>query len=116
MKPVIETQRPQVNRFLVALIAIGCLITGVTIAVVDTMDNFWCGSFVRVGLLMGAFWLAAPSKGRAAAWANVSPWWIVGVASMLIFIVRRPRVLIPFAIAFVVLGVIVPKLIGAPKR
>lgn len=115
MPPTAQTQRPEINRVVVALIAIGCLMAGLAIAIFDSMENFWCGSFVRVGLLMGAFWFAAPSQGRAAAWANVSPWWIVGVAAALLFIVRRPRVLIPFALAVIILGVIVPKLLGPRK-
>ncbi len=107
--------RPQVNRLLVGFIAISCLVAGVAIAIYDSMENFWCGSFVRVGALMTAFYYAAPSKGRAAAWANISPWWIVGTASMLLFIVRKPRVLIPMVGALFVLGVVVPKLLGPRK-
>ncbi len=115
MNQVTDKNRPQVNRLLVGFIAISCLIAGVSIAVYDSMENFWCGSFVRVGALMGAFYYAAPSKGRAAAWANISPWWIVGTAGMLLFIVRKPRVLIPLGIAIFVLGVVIPKILGPRK-
>lgn len=115
MNPVNDQNRPQVNRLLVGFIAISCLAAGVALAVFGLMESIWCGSFVRVGALMAAFYYAAPSKGRAAAWANISPWWIVGTAGMLLFIVRRPRVLIPLGIAIFTLAVIVPKFIGPRK-
>lgn len=111
-----EQNRPQLNRTLVAVIALVCLAAGAYISLNYPEESFWGGSFVRVGLLMGAFWYAAPTKGRAAAWANISPWWIVGVAALLLFIVRRPRILIPFGIAIVVLGVFVPKLLPSRRK
>lgn len=106
---------PQVNRILVGVITILCLAAGGYISLNYPEESFWGGSFVRVGLLMGAFWSAAPNRGRAAAWANVSPWWIVGTAALLFFIVRRPQVLIPFAAVIFVLGVVLPKLLGSSK-
>lgn len=108
--------RPQVNRALVGLIAIACLAGGITIAIRDSMDNFWCGSFIRVGLLMIAFWIAAPTKGRAAAWANVSPWWIVGSAALMLLIVRRAHVFIPLILAIVVLAIVIPGVLGRSSR
>lgn len=109
-------KRPEINRNLVAVITLVCLCAGAYIGLTQPDDQFWAGSFVRVGLLMGAFWYAAPTKGRAAAWANVSPWWIVGVAGLLLLIVRRPRVLIPFGIAIMVLGIVIPKVMGAGRK
>ena len=115
MNQTSDQSRPQVNRLLVGFLAISCFAAGLAIAIFDSMENFWCGSFVRVGALMGAFYYAAPSKGRAAAWANISPWWIVGIAGMLLFIVRRPRVLLPIGIAIFVLGVVIPRFLGPRK-
>ncbi|QDT34114.1 hypothetical protein [Thalassoglobus polymorphus] len=116
MNTASDQNRPQVNRLLVGIIAILCLIAGAIISLNYPEESFWGGSFVRVGLLMAAFWYAAPTKGRAAAWANVSPWMIVGVAALLLLIVRRPRILIPFGVALFVLGFIVPKLLGKPRK
>ncbi len=111
-----DETRPQVNRLLVGVIAIVCLILGAVISLNYPEESFWGGSFVRVGLLMAAFWYAAPTKGRAAAWANVSPWTIVGFASLLLFIVRRPRILIPFGVAILVLVFVVPKFLRASRK
>lgn len=111
-----ESNRPQINRLLVGVIAILCLVLGAVISVTSPEDGFWGGSFVRVGLLMVAFWYAAPTKGRAAAWANISPWWIVGVAALLMLVVRRPRILIPFILLLIFLGVVLPKLLGVRRK
>lgn len=105
---------PQINRLLVGVIALCCLIAGITIGVLDSLQNIWCGGFIRVGLLMGALWIAAPTKGRPAAWENVSPIWIVG-AAVVIFVARRPQVLVPFLLALFVLGVLIPKITASRK-
>lgn len=106
----------QVNRALVGVLAIACLIGAFVVYLFDSWENIWCGSFVRVGLLLGAFWLGLPSKGRAAAWADVSPWWIFGFAGAMLFVVRRPRVLIPMIIVIAFLAYVVPMLTGANRR
>ncbi|MFG0333422.1 MAG: hypothetical protein ACF8TS_08685, partial [Maioricimonas sp. JB049] len=68
-----SSQQVAVNRTLVGIIAVVCLLAGAVIFVMDSYHNVWCGAFVRTGLLMGAFWLALPAGDREAAWANVSP-------------------------------------------
>lgn len=90
-------QRVPVNRTLVGLIALTCLGAAAAIGVVDTWENLWCAAFMRVGLLMAAFWLALPSGRREAAWANLSPYTIVG-ALVAVFIVARWRSALPIVI------------------
>jgi hypothetical protein len=98
-------QRIPVNRTLVGLIALTCLAGAATIGVVDTWENLWCAAFVRVGLLMGAFWVALPSSRREAAWANLSPYTIL-VALVAVFIVARWRSALPVVIAVGVLALV----------
>jgi hypothetical protein len=69
----------------------------------STGENLWCGSFIRVGVLMGAFWLTLPGRGRTAAWERVNPAWILAVAVGLLIVVRRPQVLFPIVGALFVL-------------
>jgi hypothetical protein len=103
--------RQQWNRWLVGLSAIGCLLAGVFWRGEGTAQGeIWRGSFVRAGLLLGAFWLGMPTRGRAAAWANVSPWWIAGAILLVLVIIRRPWIFIPFVAVLLFLGVIVPLL------
>ncbi|SFI54095.1 hypothetical protein [Planctomicrobium piriforme] len=106
---------PGWNRILVAVMAVACLVAAFAIALTDSMDNLWCGSFVRAGLLLGALWIGLPTKGRAAAWANVSPYWILAAGAGIVLIgrvVKRPQVLIPFIAAFFILTWVWPLLTG----
>ncbi len=109
-----------VNRTMVGLIAFGCL--GIAIGLGFTSN--WLpdsnstallqGGLARVGLLMGAIWLALPGKNQAAAWANVSPWTLIGLLLAVILTTRiQLRVLIPAA---VVMGVICLVLRPRPKK
>ncbi|WP_437185431.1 hypothetical protein SH668x_002536 [Planctomicrobium sp. SH668] len=111
--------RQQLNRLLVALVAIGCLFAGLAIGILHQWSDLWCGSFIRSGLLLIAFWIGMPTKGRAAAWANVSPWWTLGVIGGLILITRvfkEPKVLIPIVGAIGFLSFIVPMFTQRQKR
>jgi hypothetical protein len=98
-------QRVPVNRSLVGLIALACLGAAATIGILDTWQNMWCAAFVRVGLLMGAFWLALPSRHREAAWANVSPYTILA-ALVAVFVVARWRSALPIVVVIAVLALV----------
>jgi len=113
---VTNPTRPQVNRTLVLVLAIACMVAGIAIGYFINMENIWCGSFIRVSLLLGAFWIAMPTKGRAAAWADISPWSVAGIVAVLLFVVRRPRVFIPIILVVLVLMYLIPKLIGTKRR
>ncbi len=93
-----------VNRTLVGVIAVACLCAGLAIGVVDSLANLWCGAFVRVGLVTGALWIALPSRGRDAAWANISPLTLVVVILGALVVARRPKVFFPLLVVFGILG------------
>lgn len=97
--------RVPVNRLLVGLIALACLGAAAVIGLVDTWENLWCAAFVRVGLLMGAFWLALPTKHREAAWANLSPYTLL-TALLAVFVVARWKSALPIVVAVGVLALI----------
>ena len=98
-----------VNRTLVGLLSIACLLAaGYLFFFVDADQEsrtlMWSGAFVRVGLLLGAFWLALPTKQRDAAWAGVSPWQFIGGLLMVAAVAQRPRVMIPILLLLAVVG------------
>jgi hypothetical protein len=64
-------------------------------------------AFFRVGLLMGALWLALPGKNREAAWAHVTPNTLLGLFLALLGIAWRPRVAIPFLIVLGLLAIFI---------
>ena len=103
-----------VSRPLVGGIALACLVAAAGIALLDTWESMWCAAFVRVGLLMGAFWLALPNRHREAAWANLSPYTAGGAVLAIFAVARGWRVAAPVIIAIVVIGLMLrPK---TPKR
>ena len=109
-------KRVQRNRLLVGVLAIASLLLGYVALANDWMEPIWAAGMIRSGLLLGALWVAMPTRGRAAAWANVSPWWFVLGAAAMFFVMRRPLVLIPLALALFVLAIVIPILTGKAKR
>lgn len=97
-------QSVSVNRTLVGVIAVACLCAGLAIGLVDSFANLWCAAFVRVGLVTGALWIALPSRGRDAAWANISPLTLAAVVLGALVFARRPRVFFPLLVVFAILG------------
>ncbi len=98
-----------VNRTLVGLLSCACLVAAGYLFFFMEADRttrtlMWSAAFVRVGLLMGAFWLALPTKNRDAAWAGVSPWQFIGGLLAVAAIALRPRVAIPFLVLLAVVG------------
>ena len=96
---------PFVNRTLVGILALVCCVAGAVMALAVPDQDAMAAAFVRVGLLLGAFWLALPTKSRPAAWANVSPWLVVAVVVGLL-LVRQMRVFIPLLLVVAVLALI----------
>jgi|GEM_PF-7006764 len=72
------------------------------------------GGFARIGLVLGALWLAMPSRNYAAAWANISPKFL-GLLALIALVTIRipPRILLPAAL---VTGIAILVLRPRPKR
>lgn len=89
-----------VNRTMVGLISLACLAAFVALYFFVDEDKKYAmlaAAFGRVGLLMGAFWLALPTKTRDAAWKGVSPLAALASVVMIVVIAVRPKVGIPLA-------------------
>ncbi len=96
-----------INRPLVGVLALGCLLAAAAILIGAPDDNkwtMWRGAFTRVGLLMSAFWLALPYGSRDAAWANVTPWTFLGIMLAVAGVAARPRVAVPILIVLAIVG------------
>lgn len=98
-----------INRPLVGVIAAICLIVAGILEWQITVEQFAqkeaaTGAFMRVGLLMFAFWLALPSKKRDAAWANVSPWFFVGLILAIVGVALRPKIAVPLIVVLSIIG------------
>ena len=111
-----------VNRAAVGWIALGLLLFAVGIQVAKFLDSLpeisslelLQGGMTRVRLLMGAIWLALPSRSQEAAWARISPQTAIG---LLIAAVMTSRVRLQFLIpAIAVVAVVVVILRPRPKK
>ncbi|MEX0715079.1 MAG: hypothetical protein WD066_00760 [Planctomycetaceae bacterium] len=98
--------RIAINRALVGILALGSLAAGGAILYVRGMEGDVLGpSLVRIGIVLGAIWLALPTKNREAAWARVSP---VGLGFVLLSLLaltsKRFVVLVPILIVAAIVG------------
>jgi len=106
-----ELQR---KRGLVGILALCCLVAGAALLVSGGNEGL-ASALIRVGLLLGAFWLALPTDSRPAAWARVSPWSIavvVGVAVLL----PRLRFFLPVLVVGIAIGWVVRPRRKKPKQ
>jgi len=107
-----------VNRALVGCVALACGVVGVVwwgLEGSTGAPGLWPGAFLRVSLVMGAFWLAMPTATREAAWARVSIWNLIGGFLALLVIVRTKlpiKLLLP---GLVILAVAILVLRPRPK-
>lgn len=72
----------------VGIIAGGCLVVAGFATVFGSGNTAWSASCFRIGVVLGALWLALPTKTRPAAWANMSRWTIVGIMVFAAFLPR----------------------------
>ena len=89
----------EINRPLVGVLTVICYLAAACIWLFQPDEDFWLGGFVRVALLMSAFWLALPGNQREAAWANVSPSTFVALLIGALLLPRYPRVVLGMAVA-----------------
>jgi hypothetical protein len=97
-----------INRTLVGVLAICCLVGAVSLhLLVPGSDEarLWLAGFIRVGLVLAAFWIALPSGDRQAAWANLSRNTLIGIVLGMLALFRLPfRIVLPVAISIAVIG------------
>jgi hypothetical protein len=91
-----------VNRALVGVLSIACCSIAGVMALADSEGpSLWQGAFLRVGVVLAAFWLALPSRTREAAWVRIPLWNIVGVLLVILVATRIPlKLLIPGLVVF----------------
>jgi hypothetical protein len=88
---------PLINRSLVAILAIACIVGGVSAVLFDSYENPWGGALIRVGTVLAVLWFALPTSTRPAAWSGISPWVTVTFVVIAIFAARRPWLFFPLA-------------------
>jgi hypothetical protein len=76
------------------------------------------GAAARVGIVMAALWLALPSRGRPAAWANLNVTSAVPLVLAALAVLRVPfRIMMPLSVLVLVAGLVLrPKPLQRPER
>jgi len=103
---VTDSSRIAVSRPLVGILALLCLGGGLVLLLWDTSTAPLGGTLLRVGVLLGALWLALPLRKSTTAAARFSPFVLVAVLAGLMLIVRRPAAIIPSLVLVAVLGLL----------
>jgi hypothetical protein len=101
-----NSNRKPVNRTMVGLISLGCMISGGYLWAQQPEDKktmMWAAGLIRAGALMAAFWIALPTKDRPAAWAQVSKGKLAGIILAIGAMAFRPWIFVPmFAVLMAV--------------
>ncbi len=98
-------QKVTVNRRLVGCLALAFL-AGAVVAFTSEGDsvNLWQGICTRVGVVLGALWLALPKDGTLGKWAEVSMTKLALIVLGLIVVVRAPQRYVPILLAVAAIG------------
>ena len=98
-------QKVTINRRLVGCLALAFLV-GAVIAFTREGDsvNMWQSICTRVGVVLGALWLALPKDGTLGKWAEVSMTKLLVIILALIVVVRAPQRYVPILLAVVAAG------------
>lgn len=98
------TQQPlTINRALVGVISMVLLAAAAILSLMDTQE-LWAGACLKVGLVMGAFWLALPSFTRNPELGRVSLATLLGALAVALIIGRTRvplKIVLPTLAAFV---------------
>lgn len=83
------------KRPLVGLLAVCGLSIGAVLSLFPGNEGVQATA-LRVGLLLGAFWLAMPTRNRAAAWSGLSRWSLPALVALGV-VLPKLKLLIPIA-------------------
>ncbi len=99
-------QKVTINRSLVGWLALAFL-TGFVISLFTgpkESADVWQGICSRVGVVLGALWLALPKDGTLGKWAEVSVLKLVVIVLVIVAVVRAPRKYLPILLAIAAAG------------
>ena len=92
---------------MVGVLALACLAAwGAMFYLPETTNasELWQGSFLRVGIMLAAFWIALPARGRDAAWSGIHASTLGGAVLIVFLTARLKFAVIPIAAAIITIG------------
>lgn len=99
-------QKVTINRSLVGWLALVFLVGAVIAFITEENEtaNLAQGICTRVGVVLGALWLALPKDGTLGKWAEVSIAKLVIIILVFVAVVRAPRRYLPILLAIAAAG------------
>lgn len=88
-------QKVTINRSLVGWLSLAFLV-GFVISLVTDKADVWQGICSRVGVVLGALWLALPKDGSLGKWSEVSILKLIVILLIVITAVRSPKKFVPY--------------------
>lgn len=87
-----DRQRITLNRWLVGLSAVACLLAAGIVAWSAPHEQFWWGGFLRGSVVLAALWFCLPTRNRPAAWADFSPLSAALFAAAVLLTILKPKI------------------------
>lgn len=99
-------QKVTINRRLIGWLALAFLVGAVFAFATEEKEaaTLWQGICTRVGVVLGALWLALPKDGTLGKWAKVSMTKLAVIVLALIVVVRAPQRYLPILLAVAAVG------------
>ncbi|WP_339747710.1 hypothetical protein [uncultured Rubinisphaera sp.] len=98
-----EPQELQSKRWIVGLLSLSFLTAFVVLWLMDDSKQAVLGAMIRVGTMLGAFWLAIPVMVRHPKILKRLPWYLLLAMVMLIAFIKQFVLIIPLFIALALL-------------
>lgn len=105
--PWMNASKTQVSRPMVGALAVACLLAwGGMFALPERSNStdLWHGAFLRIGVVMIAFYVSLPSRKRDAAWSGIKVSTLAAAAFLAFLTARLRFAIVPIAIAIVTIG------------
>lgn len=89
------------KRFLIGLLALVCLaiVAGLWVFSTDPEHSALLAGVTRIGVVLGALWMALPASGEFPRLSRLSPMLVVGAVLFAIFAQRLRWYVIPLSVA-----------------
>jgi hypothetical protein len=102
------------RRHVVGILAIGFLAAAAALLIWPVVDaTFWLGVALRLGIVLGAMWLAWPQLARLPAWLAAV---VLVVAAAAVLLARHKLTLLVVTAALLIAAVVRPRTRSQPPR
>ncbi|MCA8988124.1 MAG: hypothetical protein KDA78_10805 [Planctomycetaceae bacterium] len=99
-----DTSELTAKRGIIGFLSLLCFTAFGLMLLYDSSKIAVLGAFMRVGIMLGAFWLAIPLLVRYPRMLKYLPWYVLGGALLIVVFIKQIWMLIPLFIALALLS------------